>query len=227
MRTVGILGGTFDPIHYGHLRFAADVRAALALAQVRMIPAGQPPHRPPPAAAAAHRLAMTELACLEFPGLVPDGREVHRPGPSYTVDTLQSLHDDDPGRPLALLLGVDALQGLAGWHRWERLFTLAHLVVVERPGTAFDVTALAPPLRVQWERRLSTDPSRLSRQLAGAIVRVAVAPMPISASAIRAALARGAGRGADGRAEIAGLLPPAVLAYIDHNQLYRSPTDAP
>ena len=109
--------------------------------------------------------------------------------------------------------------GIAG----SRLFTLAHLVVVERPGTAFDPDALAPQLRAQWERRLTTDPSRLSRQLAGAIVRVPVAPQPISASAIRAALARGAA----GRAEVAGLLPPAVLAYIDRNQLYRSTTDAP
>jgi nicotinate-nucleotide adenylyltransferase len=223
MRTVGILGGTFDPIHYGHLRFAADVRAALGFAQVLMIPAGVPPHRAPPAAPAVHRLAMTELACAEFPGLVSDGREVRRPGPSYTIDTLQSLHDEDSGRPLALLLGVDALQGLEGWHRWERLFTLAHLVVVERPGTLFDAATLSPQLRIQWERRLATDPSRLSRQLAGAIVRVPVAPHAISASVIRAALARGAA----GRAQIAGLLPPAVLAYIDHNQLYRSPTDAP
>ena len=223
MRTVGVLGGTFDPIHYGHLCFAADVRATLALAQVLMIPAGQPPHRAPPIASAVDRLAMTELACAEFPGFVADGREVRRPGPSYTVDTLQSLHEEDPGRPLALLLGVDALQGLESWHRWERLFTLAHLVVVERPGTAFDAAALTPQLRVQWERRLATDPSRLSRQLAGAIVRVPVAPQAISASAIRAALARGAA----GRVQVAGLLPPTVLAYIDRNHLYRSPTDAP
>jgi nicotinate-nucleotide adenylyltransferase len=223
MRTVGILGGTFDPIHYGHLRFAADVRVALDLAQVVVIPAGRPPHRAPPIATAADRLAMTELACVEFPGLAADGREVRRPGPSYTVDTLQSLHDEDTRRPLALLLGIDALQGLEGWHRWERLFTLAHLVVVERPGTLFDTATLTPQLRVQWGRRLTTDPSRLSRQLAGAIVRVPVAPQAISASAIRAALSRGAA----GRAEIARLLPPAVLAYIDRNQLYSPPTDAP
>lgn len=223
MRTIGVLGGTFDPIHYGHLRFASDVRAALGLAHVLMIPAGVPPHRASPVASPAQRLEMTRLACAEFPGLVADGREVERAGPSYTVDTLESLHEQDRGRPLALLLGVDAFMGLAGWHRWERLFTLAHLIVVERPGTAFDPDALAPQLRTQWERRVATDPSRLSRQLAGAIVRVPVAPQPISASAIRAELAQGAA----GRAQVAGLLPPAVLTYIDRNQLYRSPTDAP
>jgi len=223
MRTIGVLGGTFDPIHYGHLRFASDVRAALGLAHVLMIPAGVPPHRASPVASPEQRLEMTRLACSEFPGLVADGREVERAGPSYTVDTLESLHEQDRGRPLALLLGVDAFMGLAGWHRWERLFTLAHLVVVERPGTAFDPDALAPQLRMQWERRVATDPSRLSRQLAGAIVCVPVAPQPISASAIRAALAQGAA----GRAQVASLLPPAVLTYIDRNQLYRSPTDAP
>jgi nicotinate-nucleotide adenylyltransferase len=223
MRTIGVLGGTFDPIHYGHLRFGADVRAALGLAHVLMIPAGVPPHRPPPVASAEHRLAMTELGCAEFPGLVADGREVARPGPSYTIDTLESLHEQDRGRPIALLLGIDALLGLAAWHRWERLFTLAHLVVVERPGTEFDAAALTPQLRVQWERRIATDPSRLSRQLAGAIVRVSIAPQPISSTVIRAALARGAA----GRAEVAGLLPSAVLTYIDRNQLYRSTPDAP
>lgn len=166
---------------------------------------------------------MTELGCAEFPRLKPDDREIRRAGPSYTVVTLQELHNEDRNRPLALLLGADALMGLAGWHRWEQIFTLAHLVVVERPGTSFDVTALAPTLREQWERRLTTDPSRLSRQLAGSIVRVAVAPQPISATAIRAALERGA----EGRAELAGLLPATVLAYIDRNQLYRPRTDAP
>jgi len=221
--TLGILGGTFDPIHYGHLRFASAVRKALGLAQVNVIPAGIPPHRAAPFASPADRLAMTRLGCPEFPGLVPDDREVRRGGPSYTVVTLQELHNEDRTRPLALLLGTDALQGLAAWHRWEQLFTLAHLVVVERPGTVFDGAALAPPLREQWERRLTTDPARLSRQLAGSIVRVPVAPQPISATAIRAALARGAA----GRAEVAGLLPATVLAYIDRNQLYRPETDAP
>ena len=123
-----------------------------------MIPAGVPPHRAAPIASPAQRLEMTRLACAEFPGLVADGREVERAGPSYTVDTLESLHEQDRGRPLALLLGVDAFMGLAGWHRWERLFTLAHLVVVERPGTAFDPDALAPQLRAQWERRIGHRP---------------------------------------------------------------------
>jgi nicotinate-nucleotide adenylyltransferase len=221
--TIGILGGTFDPIHYGHLRFANAVRMALGFAQVNVIPAGVPPHRAAPVASPEDRLAMTKLGCAEFPGLSPDDREVRRDGPSYTVVTLQELHNEDRNRPLALLLGTDALQGLAAWHRWVQLFTLAHLIVVERPGTSFDVATLPPQLREQWERRLTTDPSRLSRQLAGSIVRLPVAPQPISATAIRAALANGPA----GRAKVEGLLPATVLAYIERNQLYRPRTDAP
>jgi nicotinate-nucleotide adenylyltransferase len=223
IRTLGIIGGTFDPVHYGHLRLGSEVKAALQLSEVRLIPAGTPPHRPPPVASAAHRLAMTEPGCAEFAGLVADDRELRRPGPSYTVTTLQSLHAEDVTRPLALIIGSDAFAGLTSWHRWEQLFTLAHLVVVERPGAGSWLETAPPALQEQWERRLTTDPSRLSRQLSGAIVRQKVTPQPISATEIRAALARGAA----GRAEVRGLLPPAVLAYIDRNQLYRPPPDAP
>jgi nicotinate-nucleotide adenylyltransferase len=223
IRTIGILGGTFDPIHYGHLRLADDVRTALALAQVRLIPAADPPHRPAPAASARDRLAMTTLGCAEFTGLVADGREIARPGLSYTVPTLQSLHDDDPSRPLALLIGSDAFAGLGSWFRWEQLFTLTHFVVVERPGSPLNIDALPEALKEQVQRRLTTDPSRLSRQLAGSIVRQAVTPQPIAATAIRAALAQGP----KGRAALHGLLPAPVLAYIDRHQLYRPAQDAP
>jgi nicotinate-nucleotide adenylyltransferase len=223
IRTLGIVGGTFDPIHYGHLRLAADVMAAHAMSEVRMIPAGVPPHRLAPVASGADRLAMTALGCEEFPGLVADGREILRPGPSYTVVTLQTLHAEDTTRPLALIIGSDAFAGLTGWHRWEQIFTLAHLIVVDRPGGAALPAAAPPPLQEQWNRRLTTDPARLWRQLAGAIVRQSVTPQPISSTEIRTALARGV----SGRAEIRGLLPPAVLAYIDRNQLYRSIPDAP
>jgi nicotinate-nucleotide adenylyltransferase len=219
---IAILGGTFDPIHYGHLRLGADVKSAVGLDEVRLVPAGDPPHRAPPVASAEHRLAMTELGCAEFPGLIADAREVHRPGPSYTVLTLESLREEQRGRPLALVIGADAFAGLEQWRRWQQLFTLAHFLVVERPGTAFDPAALPATLRTQWERRLTTDAMRLERSLAGAILRVDVTPQPISASSIRAALARGPA----GRNTVRGLLPASVLAYIDRNQLYRSDQDA-
>ncbi|HSS71511.1 MAG TPA: nicotinate-nucleotide adenylyltransferase [Casimicrobiaceae bacterium] len=219
---IAILGGTFDPIHYGHLRLGADVKSAVGLDEVRLVPAGDPPHRAPPVASAEHRLAMTELGCAEFSGLIADAREVHRPGPSYTVLTLESLREEQRGRPLALVIGADAFAGLEQWRRWQQLFTLAHFLVVERPGTAFDPATLPATLRTQWERRLTTDAMRLERSLAGAILRVDVTPQPISASSIRAALARGPA----GRSTVRGLLPASVLAYIDRNQLYRSDQDA-
>ena len=219
---IGVLGGTFDPVHYGHLRIAAEVLAALRMSEVHLIPAGVPPHRPAPVASAGARLAMTALGCAEFPGLVADDREVRREGPSYTVQTLQTLHDEYPGRPLAMIIGSDAFAGVATWHRWEQLFTLAHFVVVDRPDRPFSLDALAPALRIQWERRLTTDPMRLARQLAGAIIRQPVTPQPVSATALRAALAGGP----EDRARIRGLLPATVLAYIDRNQLYRSVPDA-
>ena len=221
-RALAVLGGTFDPVHYGHLRLGADVLKALQLSEVRLIPAGVPPHRAPPIASAEHRLAMTELGCAEFPGLRADAREIERPGPSYTAATLESLHEEQPGRPLALLVGADAFAGLEQWWHWERLFSLAHFIVVERPGIPFATASLPATLKVHWDRRLTTDPMRLKRTLSGAILRVPIAPQPISATAIRAALARGP----DGRDEVRGLLPAAVLAYIDRNQLYRSLTDA-
>jgi nicotinate-nucleotide adenylyltransferase len=222
LRVLAILGGTFDPIHYGHLRLAVDVRAALALSEVRLIPAGVPPHRALPVASAADRLAMTVLGCAEFAGLSADPREIARPGPSYTVATLEELHAEQPLLPLALLIGADAFAGLAQWWRWERLFTLAHLVVVERPGVEAAGAGLPAPLQVHWERRLTTDTARLERTLAGSIVRVAVTPQPIEARTIRAALALGP----TGFDQVRGLLPASVLDYIDRNQLYRSAPDA-
>jgi nicotinate-nucleotide adenylyltransferase len=223
MRVLALLGGTFDPIHYGHLRMAAEVKASLSLPEVRLIPAGSPPHRIAPVASAKQRLAMTALGCAEFAGLVADGCEVEREGPSYTVQTLEALHAEQPALPLALLIGADSFAGLTQWWRWERLFTLAHFVVVERPGATPAEVALPPALEVHWQRRLTTDPARLERTLAGSIVRVQITPQPISASAIRAALARGA----QGRAEVGGLLPSAVLDYIDRNHLYRPPAPCP
>src|SRR5204862_6352019 len=98
IRTLGIIGGTFDPVHYGHLRAGAEVKAALGLAEVRLIPAGVPPHRPAPVASGEHRLAMAELGCAEFPGILADGREILRPGPSYTATTLQALAAEDVTR---------------------------------------------------------------------------------------------------------------------------------
>jgi len=219
---LGILGGTFDPIHCAHLALAREVRAALDLATVRFIPAGDPPHRAAPVASAMHRLTMVELAIADVPGLELDGREIHRRGRSYMVVTLEELRREAPARSLALIVGADAFLGLPTWHRWRELFDLAHLIVVARPGVAFD-GALPPVLADEWSQRLHRDATILAAEPAGSIVTQPITAHAIAASAIRAQLARGA----EGIAAVRGLLPAAVLAYIDRNQLYRSRPDAP
>jgi nicotinate-nucleotide adenylyltransferase len=218
---IALLGGTFDPVHYGHLRLADDVRRALRLTEVRLIPAGDPPHRGGPAASAADRLAMLKLAIAHFPGLALDDREVERDGKSYTVLTLEELRRESPRRPLLLVVGADAFLGLPTWHRWHDIFSLAHVIVVARPGVEL-VSSLPAALAPEWKKRRATDSQVLFSTPAGAIYQQAIAPQPISATAIRAELARGA----QGRSAVSGLLPPAVLAYIDQHRLYSTPPDA-
>jgi nicotinate-nucleotide adenylyltransferase len=215
LNPVAILGGTFDPVHYGHLRLAADVRAALQLPEVRLVPAADPPLRGRTRASAADRVAMLELAVREFAGLVVDLREIERGGKSYTVDTLAGLRAEAPERPVALLVGADAFRGFPSWHRWRELFTLAHVVVVPRPGVPLE-NDLPAALEHEGRARRTADPQALRERTAGSIFVQPVSAQPISASEIRTALARGAGS-----VEIAGLLPAAVLAYIESKHLYR------
>lgn len=221
LRTLGVLGGRFDPVHYGHLRAANEVRERLSLAELRLVPAGDPPHRGAPVASAADRLAMLRLAVEEFPELKIDTREIDRGGKSYTFDTLAELRGECPARPLALIVGVDTFAELPTWHRWRDLFDLAHVVVVTRPGTSLE-DALQGDLADEWKKRHAPAKTPLESTLAGAIFSAPVTPQPISATAIRAALARDA----SGIREVRGLLPPAVLTYIDQHQLYRQRPDA-
>lgn len=203
---IGIFGGTFDPIHYGHLRPAQEAVQKLALAELRFIPAAQPPHRPPPLASAAQRLAMAELAIRGLPGLRVDDRELQRGGLSYTVLTLESLRADLGKTPLCLLIGADQFRSFETWHRWQEIPALAHLVVLNRPGT----TAGALPAWVHG--RECTHLNVLREAPAGRLAFLTVSPQDISATRIRAALARGE--------SVQGLLPEAVLDYIRINQVY-------
>jgi nicotinate-nucleotide adenylyltransferase len=199
------------------LRLAADVAAALAPIDVRLVPGGDPPHRGRPHASAADRVAMLELALSEFPQLSLDTREIERGGKSYSVDTLADLRTEMPDRPLALLVGADAFLGLPSWHRWEELFDLAHVVVIPRPGVSL-ASALTEPLASQWHKRLASDAEVLRTATAGSIYVQPVTAQPISSTAIRAALAKGHERSV----EFAGLLPAAVMAYIESHHLYVS-----
>ncbi len=221
MDAIALLGGTFDPVHYGHLRFADEVRHALGLTEVRLVPAADPPHRAGPSASAVDRLAMLRLGAAEFPGLVVDDRELRRGGKSYSVLTLSELRNEFPDTPLLLLLGADAFRGLPGWHRWRELLDLAHIVVVERPGVNLEA-GLPAPLVEPWRDRLVTDPGLLLGRPAGSIFVQPIAPQAISATTIRAMLAKGS----VSAAKLHGLLPPAVLAYIELHHLYGSGSDA-
>jgi nicotinate-nucleotide adenylyltransferase len=221
---VGILGGTFDPVHLAHLALARTALERLGLSKVIWIPAGHPPHRAPPLAAPQHRLAMVRLAIAGEPRFELDASEVDSTAASYTVHTLERLRRElGPERPLVLLMGADALQGLASWHRWRDLFALAHLGVATRPGYPFD--SLPSPVAEEFAARranlgIDTESRRPARtdfysQPAGAIVPFELVAGTVSATEVRALAAAGADD-----ARLSGLLPAPVLDYIRHNRLY-------
>jgi len=134
MQPIGLFGGTFDPIHFGHLRTAFELWQALKLSEVRFLPTGNPPHREAPLAEGQLRVAMVRAAVAGQPGFVVDDREIRRTGMSYSVDTLTELRTEFPERSLCLLLGMDAFLGMPTWHRWREIFDLAHVIVAHRPG---------------------------------------------------------------------------------------------
>jgi nicotinate-nucleotide adenylyltransferase len=209
MKPVGLLGGTFDPIHIGHLRLALELKSALDLAEVRFIPLHSPPHRAPPRASPQQRLRMLELALDGVPGLSVDARELQRAGISYTVETLQSLRAEVGNTPVCLLMGMDAFRLLRTWHRWNDLLEYAHLAVAKRPGMEPD--NLEASLAALLHRRAGR-PVDLHAQPAGLIVFQDIPQLDVSASHIRAEIARGR--------EPHFLVPEPVLAYIQQERLY-------
>ena len=214
MNPIGIFGGTFDPIHFGHLRLAEEMAEALCLGSVRFIPAGTPPHRTRPRTDAHLRLEMVRLAIAGNPHFVLDGREVGLPRLSYTVETLTSLRAEvGPDQPLCLLLGADAFLGLTSWHRWQDLFTLAHIAVAHRPGFPQSTWKDAMPeaLRAELERRMA-QAQDLTSCAAGLIVTRPITALDISATHIRDTLRTARSP--------RYLLPNAVLDYIQSNHLY-------
>lgn len=188
MGPIGVFGGTFDPVHYGHLRSAWELLESLSLSQVRFVLCVRPPHREAPATDSGLRLRMLESAIAGEPRFVADTRELERSGPSYTVDTLESLRNDFPDRPLCLLLGMDAFLGLPQWHRWSEIPDLAHLVVAHRPGWQAPAGGVLGRL---VRDRGAHSPAELHEQPAGRIHVQAVTQLEISASALRRAIAGG------------------------------------
>ncbi|CAK0769422.1 putative nicotinate-nucleotide adenylyltransferase [Gammaproteobacteria bacterium] len=194
---VGVYGGTFDPIHIGHLRTALELKEVLGLIEVRMIPASIPPHRNQPLASPQDRLDMLAAAVSGVPGLVVDDRELRRPGPSFTVDTLASLRSEIGNRPLCLLLGMDAFLGLPAWHSPELILSLAHVVVASRPGWY--------PPNVQATDSWLHFP-------AGSVLVFSVTALEISSTSIRNLLAAGKNP--------RYLVPDTVLNLIQERGLY-------
>ena len=212
MPPIGIFGGTFDPIHFGHLRLAEEMAAALGLSRVLFMPAGQPPHRDMPRISAAHRLEMVRRAIADNPFFAVDAREVQRAQPSYTVESLTSLRDElGPDQPMWLLLGADAFLGLAGWHHWQRLFGLANIAVVTRPGALLlHPDIMEEPLKSEVLNRQVSDHTAAGP--AGSVWFQHMTPLEISATAIRDILGQ--------QGSVRYLLPDTVLNYIYEHQLY-------
>lgn len=211
---LGILGGAFDPVHHGHLRPALEMQAVLGLSEIRVIPTGEPPHREAALATGAQRLAMLERALAGLADWRIDRRELERQGPSYMVDTLESLREElGRERPMVLMLGLDAFAGLESWHRWERLFELAHIAVGHRPGVGLAQLSQQGQLTRQLSTRLTQAPAELASRPAGSVFLHPVTQLDISSTAIRDML----GRGEDPRF----LVDPAVRDYLFTHNLYR------
>jgi nicotinate-nucleotide adenylyltransferase len=209
---LGLFGGTFDPIHAGHLRLATEVREALGLGRVVFVPAGDPWQRASgPVASAAHRAEMIRLAIAGEPAFALDERELRRAGPTYTVDTLAAVRAEiGPSQPLVFLCGSDAAAGIDTWHRWEALATLAHIAVAGRAGeTAGDIVRRLP---AALGSRVAPSPAAALAEAAGAVIPLAMTPLAISSTDLRERLASGR--------SLRWLAPDAVLDYIHRNALY-------
>lgn len=208
---VGIFGGTFDPVHFGHLRAAVEAREKLGLADFRLLPAGRPPHRSDTVANGEQRLDMLRLALDGCTDLRVDDREVRRAGYSYMVDTLAEIRGEAGEAPLLLMIGQDAANALDRWHEWRRLFDLAHLVVMRRPDAHFNCRG---ELRRQVEESRVHEAAKLLQRPAGRVLSLEITQLDVSSTHIRSLLA--AGRSAR------FLLPDRVIDYIREQGLYRA-----
>ncbi|WMC09719.1 nicotinate-nucleotide adenylyltransferase [Oceanimonas pelagia] len=206
---IGLLGGTFDPIHVGHLRTAIQAKEQLGLSEVRLLPNHIPPHRATPDSAPRHRLAMTRLAAAATPGLTVDERELKRTTPSYTIDTLIELRTELGTRPLCFIMGMDSLCGLDKWHRWHELLDHAHLVVSHRPGWKPELNDTLAGL---YQHHGIQDREALHRTPAGHIFLLDNPELEVSSTQIRDCVRRGNNP--------QYLLPDAVANYIRQQGLY-------
>jgi nicotinate-nucleotide adenylyltransferase len=208
-RCIGVLGGTFDPIHYGHLRTALELRERLSLDHVRFIPCNEPPTSKQPLLDAPTRLRIVQAAIESEPDFLADAREIERGGMSYTADTLRSLRAEFGDRPLALILGMDAFLSLPGWYQWRTLIDFAHIVVAHRPGW----TAPGDGVLGQLLAERAVDSRRiLHEQAHGSVYIAAVTQLEISSTALRTSISEGV--------DPKYLVPPAVRSIVLEMECY-------
>ena len=208
---IGIFGGTFDPVHYGHIKTALFVKQALNLSRLRFIPNRVPPHRETPWLPAEERLHLLQCALNDYDDIVIDERELNRHGPSYMVDTLKELKADLPGETLCLIIGMDAFLGINRWHEWRTIFDYCHVVVMTRPG--FDLSGISKGMNTQDYRyiidRITDDVSALSARECGKILLQSVPELDISSTMIRETLKN--------KKDISAWVPPAVCQQLMRN----------
>lgn len=210
---IGIFGGTFDPVHFGHLRAALDCQQGLGLTEVRLLPLSFAVHRPQPIARPELRLAMLRAAIVPEPTLAVDDRELRRGGPSYTVETLHSLRDElGRGLSICLMIGADSFNGFLDWHRPLDLLDLAHLVIMQRPGAPM---ARDPALRTLVRERRAEQVDALRQAPSGRILFQTVTQLDISSTRIRRLIAGGESP--------RFLLPEAVIDVLAQEDCYRGP----
>lgn len=207
-----LFGGTFDPIHHGHLQLGQALAQLVGLQRITLLPNRQPHYRTPPLATIEQRLTMIQLAIQEEPLFTIDDRELRRPTPSYTLDSLQAIRDElGAQQPLAFILGQDAFLTLPHWHQWQQLLHYSHLLVGSRPGYSSD--HWPHPLQSYWAARQVMEPQRLHQAPQGYLYFASLPPSPISATLIRQRLQR--------NESCCQLLPASVQAYIQQQGLYR------
>ena len=205
---IGIYGGTFNPVHYGHLRTALEVSEFFSLDEIRLLPCAQPAHRAEPEVSSAARLKMLQLAIANYPHFICDARELERAGPSYMIDTLVSIRAEIAETPLLLFIGTDAFNGLTDWHHWQALFDYAHIVVMTRPGFKPE------PLIDFYRDKQVYDRHSLKSCPSGKIYFQNVTQLDISATFIRQTFAE--------QKNASFLLPEPVIEYIQVNKLYKA-----
>lgn len=211
---IGILGGTFNPIHFGHLRMAEELAEGLGLNQVRFIPSANPPHKDRPLISAQQRAAMVALAIQQNQAFMLDTRELARDGASYTIDTLTSLRDELGNEiSITLFMGSDAFTHFDTWHRWQEIIEHCHIALVQRPHLSSEKHRLSKTLETFLHNHYSENSEELQHSPSGIVTMRQITALDISSTDIRHALKRGN--------SVRYLMPDNVIDYIDQQHLYR------